>query len=88
MDKAKGFKGYGIDNLVSQIKGFEDYTLDLHGNIKHTLTGKEVVPYCKLHRRTRTGYKSVALWRNGKCVVRFVHRLVPVNKIFSGGDYV
>ena len=83
MDKAKGFKGYGIDNLVSQIKGFEDYTLDLHGNIKHTLTGKAVVPW-----RTRTGYKCVALWRNGKGVVRFVHRLVPVNKIFSGGDYV
>ena len=58
-------------NNVKEVFGYEDYTIDIFGNVFSKKSNKNICQYIN-----NRGYKLVNLCKNGKEVHKFVHRLV------------
>ncbi len=56
------------------VKGFENYSVSDHGNVKNNTTGK-ILKNCP----NSTGYEHVQLWKDQKRFSLKVHRLVALS---------
>lgn len=55
------------------IKGFEGYQVSNYGMVKSLKFGKEKILKGK---KVSSGYLQVGLWKNGECILEYIHRLV------------
>jgi hypothetical protein len=69
--------------IMTPIKGYENYSVDIDGRIYNTKTGRALKP-----SQSANGYYRVSLRKNGKTKTVYVHRIVAETFIKNPNGYI